>query len=282
MHKIQSSIFSRLVLAALATAVLSGCAAGITGIELDPFSTTVCDRTGQICGIADDAHQSFRIIGHGSCGTAGVKFGDGEETTRDADFARTASHTWVDVEHQYTQQHPLGPRAWPGPKTVHAYSASNCVGEARMRVNILLKKTDTSGTVFFSPTFAVGLEQPTAMACNVPSNTRPLRAGAKVLVTEVPGGPQIDFGCLLSGCINHTGGNAGPVDASFPFGTMRRHSLVLRIVGATRTQLIQGSPRTEFTVDQAGPLEFCVNDNVLTDNSGAWGMEVLVDETNIP
>lgn len=277
--------FSRDILSLLALVVvtfLTGCAAGITGIELSPFERRVCDRTGQICGIADDTKTNFRIVGHGSCGTAGVSFGDGTKTTRDADFASTTSQTWVDVSHAYTQSPSLDPRAWPGPKTVHAFSVTNCVGEANLRVNVLLKNTDAAGATFFSPTFSVGLAQPTAMACNVATHTRPIRSGAKVFISEVPGGPEINFGCALGGCINNTGGNAGTVDAGFPFPSMRRHSLVLRIVGASGTQLVQGSPRTEFIAQQTGPLEFCVNDDVLADNLGGWGLEVLVDETNVP
>ena len=68
----------------------------------------------------------------------------------------------------------------------------------------------------------------------------------------------------------------------FHSGSLRRHSLVLRIVGPTDTQLVQGSSATSFVVEQDGPLEFCVNDDVLADNTGGWGMSVSVDETTVP
>ena len=49
---------------------------------------------------------------------------------------------------------------------------------------------------------------------------------------------------------------------------------------AGQVQLVQGlAQHTEFVVNTMGPLEFCVNDDVLSDNSGGWGLAIQVDET---
>lgn len=264
--------------------LLGGCAGGITGLELSSFNTTVCEstnNTNKICGISDDANTQFILSGQGTCASIGMNWGDGKQELINGDFAARTSRRYIYVDHQYTQRFPPEPRAWPGPKTVHAFSAANCVGEAKTRVNVLLREVDPAGVVSFSPTFKVGLAQPTPTACAVPTNTRPLRAGATVSVTERPGSPKIHFGCL--GCLQDMGGSSDPIDPGFPFLGMRRHSLVLRIVAANGlTQLVQGSTQTRFVVRRDGPLEFCVNDDLLSDNTGAWGMDVTVDETTIP
>jgi hypothetical protein len=81
---------------------------------------------------------------------------------------------------------------------------------------------------------------------------------------------------------NDTSGNSGPTHAGFPFPDMRRHSLVLRIMSASGEQHVQGGPNVRFVATETGPLEFCVNDTITTDNTGAWGVTVTVDETAVP
>ena len=152
-----------------------------------------------------------------------------------------------------------------------------------MRVNVLLENRDLAGNPVIRSSFVVGLAQPTPTACNAVPNTQPLRAGSTVSVTEFPGTSMINFGCPFNGCTNDTAGNSGATHAGFPFPAMRRHSLVLRIVSAGgNVQAEQGGPVTRFVVREDGPLEICVNDTVLSDNTGGWGMAVTVDETTIP
>lgn len=261
--------------------LLGGCAGGITGVSLAPFSRTVCDPTGAVCGVPDSEMATFQVSGQGKCGTIGVNYGDGALVNTNGNFYLFTPGL-IYFAHEYTTQRPLGPRAWPGPRTVHAYSVSNCVGEARMPLNVLIERTNAAGQVEFFPAFRVGLA-PTAMACNVLSNTRPIRKGSTVSITEIPGSPMINFGCAFNGCTNNTAGNSGATHPGFPFPGLRRHSLVLRIVSASgETQEEQGQPITRFVANVDGPLEFCVNDTVLSDNSGAWALDVSVDETTVP
>jgi hypothetical protein len=275
------------IAALTASLLLVGCAGGITGLELDNLNTKVCESTNnsnKICGIADDAHTTFILNGQGTCDKIGIKWDDGKEELINGDFNATTSKRYMYINHQYTKLFPPPPepRVWPGPKTVHAYSAQNCTGEAKARVQVLLKNEDASGNITFSPTFKIGLAQPTATACAVPTNTRPLRAGSIVTVSAIPpGATRINFGCL--GCIYDMGGHTDLATAAFPFPGMRRHSLVLRIVSADgQTQLVQGGRQTSFAVSRTGPLELCVNDDNLPDNTGAWGINIAVDETAVP
>jgi hypothetical protein len=262
--------------------LLSGCSGGITGIKLDPSSKTVCDPTGAVCGVSDSDAVFFQVLGQGKCGTIGVKYGDGAQESANGNF-NLFNPAVIFFRHEYTTQHPLGPRAWPGPKTVYAYSVADCAGEAKMQVNVLRQRTNAAGQVDFTPTVRIGMAAPTAVACNVPTNTRPVRRGSTISITEVPGGPMINFGCAGNGCTNNTGGNSGATHPGFPFPALRRNSLVLRILSASgEEQVEQGQPVTRFVARVDGPLEFCVNDTVLTDNTGAWAMDVSVDETTVP
>lgn len=260
--------------------LLSGCSGGITGIKLFDPSRTVCDPTGAVCGVSDSVQTIFQVDGQGRCGTIGIKYGDGAQESMPGNFFRTGG--FLLPTHEYTTQHPLGPRAWPGPKTVHAFSVANCAGEAKMQVNVLRQRTNAAGQVEFTPTVRIGMAPP-AVACSVPTNTRPVRRGSTISITEVPGGPMMNFGCVLNSCPRNTGGDSGATHPGFPFPALRRHSLVLRIVSASGDeQVVQGQPVTRFVAQFDGPLEFCVNDTVLTDNTGAWAMDVSVDETTVP
>lgn len=267
--------------------LLTGCAAGITGLELDRTSTdlrvnTVCDPTGLICGVSDVDPVPFRILGQGVCGRVGIDFGDGDRTFIQGDFTRGTLSPGVFLEsHQYGST--VGLLAWPGPKTVRAFSLSNCVGEARLRVIVLHKKQDQAGNTVFSPTLAVAIV-PTATACSTIPSFRNVRKGSAVIVTESPGIAKMSFGCGGDAICqnNDTSGNSGPTHAGFPFPDMRRHSLVLRIVSASGEQHVQGGPKVRFVATETGPLEFCVNDTITTDNTGGWGVAVTVDETAVP
>lgn len=264
--------------------LLGGCAGGITGVTLDPASR-VCDPTGAVCGVSDSNSTTFLVSGQGECGTIGVKYGDGAQQNANGHFSRLKPYD-IPFQHDYTARFQQGsPRAWPGPRTVHAYSVSNCVGEAKMQVNVLFERTDTAGQVTFLPAFRIGMV-PTAMVCNVPDfSMKPIRNGSTVSITERSGGPTMNFGCAGDPICqnNNTAGNSGATHSGFPFPDMRRHSLVLRIVDANGgAKTWQGGAVTRFVADRTGPLEFCVNDTVMSDNSGAWALDVSVDETTVP
>jgi len=262
--------------------ILTGCAGGITGVALNP-AYRVCDSTGAVCGISDKSIYGIEVAGNGKCEEIGVDFGDGSQDSAPGNFHLIAPDG-IPFSHQYSPSNPAGsPRAWPGPRTVHAFSKLNCVGEARMPLNVLLERTDSNGQTSFSPAVRIGLAS-TTNVCEVPNNVvyKPIRMGSTVSITEVPGGPMINF-CRDPSCTNNTAGNSGTVHSGFPFSNMRRHSLVLRIVDAAGgVQTVQGMPTTSFVADRTGPLEFCVNDTVLNDNSGAWAFDVTVDETTAP
>lgn len=272
----------------LVSLLLTGCAAGITGLELDQTSTdlrvkTVCDPTGSVCGVSDSDFVPFRILGQGVCGEIGIDFGDGTKLSHQGNFTAGTVSPGVFLEaHKYGPSMVGVPLTWPGPRTVRAFSVDKCVGEARLRVNVLHKKQDQAGISFFSPTLAVGIA-PTTAACNSIPGFRDIRAGSTVSVSEVPGGPRMSFGCGGDAICqdNNTSGNSGPTHAGFPFPEMRRHSLVLRIVSASGQQREQGGPRVSFVTTQTGPLEFCVNDTITSDNTGGWGVAVTVDETTV-
>jgi hypothetical protein len=276
-----------LLLSTIGALLLSGCAGGITGIALDSNAHTVCDSTGTVCGVSDLDSNYFVVPGHGKCDRIGVNFGDGTTDTAPGNFYLLNSAP-IPFRHEYTAQFPQGsPRAWPGPRTVHAYSISNCVGEAKMQVNVLFQRTNAAGQVTFLPAFRVGIgAAPTAIACNVPDiSMKPIRMGSTVSITERTGGPTMSFGCAGDPICqnNNTAGNSGATHPGFPFPDMGRHSLVLRIVDANGgAKAWQGGPITRFVADRTGPLEFCVNDTVMSDNSGAWSVDVLVDETAVP
>jgi hypothetical protein len=89
----------------------------------------------------------------------------------------------------------------------------------------------------------------------------------------------VDFGCPFAGCLYGIGGKPQSIAGSrFPFPGLREFSLVLRI----GTQVEQGGFNVSFVANQTAPLELCMNDDLLSDNSGAWGVFLTVDESTAP
>ena len=263
--------------------VLSGCGHGITGLGLVTGHRLECDAASNVCGLSNTQQYSFAIQGHGTCGTIGVNWGDGFSQNRAGDFAATTSRTWIGMDHRYSR--PSAGQmihSWPGPKQVHAYSVANCVGEARFPFHLMHATKQSDGSIRHNAAFILAMGEKLGKPCNSLPDMVDLRIGSRVIIDELPSNSDMNFGCLFNGCINGPEGNAGPVNAAFPFPTMRRHSLVLRVVNpvAGQVQLVQGqAQRTEFVVNANGPLEFCVNDDALGDNTGGWGLAIQVDET---
>jgi hypothetical protein len=102
-----------------------------------------------------------------------------------------------------------------------------------------------------------------------------IRANSKIHVEDLRTA-KMNFGCALGGCVYDTKGEPNSTaPASYPFPGKRKYSLILRV----DQQAVQGDLQTDFTTDNAGSLEVCINDDVRNDNGGAWGLKINVDET---
>lgn len=248
----------------------------ISRVEVHPTQPTACDTgaTPNVCGVSDLQPVWFNVRGKGDCspGPVFVQCGNGRnilEGNQPFNFGQPTMDAAYKVICDYRN-------GWPGPKIVRAYSnGQDCIGEATLRVNVLRV---TPQNPYPHMDFQLGYGQPLTTACNtVPSVTTPLRAGTLVAVRNV-GAPQakINFGCLLNGCVYDADGEPGSVaPAGFPFPGLKKYSLVLRV----GQQVEQGGTNKSFTTNQGGPLEVCVNDDVLPDNTGAWGIGISVDES---
>lgn len=251
---------------------LAGCGGGITRVEIDPPATRVCDsRNAAACGVLADQAISFKVWGQGKCDSVGLKLGDGSTRfSGPIDFGGVNNQPLVPWQVTYT--YPAN--TWPGPKTVHAYSVSNCVGESRLPVNVLRRVGTETRSIF-----ELGFGQPTPTACTEIPNTRPLRTNTRVIIrTNTNPNVKINFGCAFGGCIYDANGEVGSVaPAGFMFPGLVKYSLVFRV----GTQVVQGGTSMSFTTTQGGPLEACVNDEttMLSDNTGAWGVSISVDES---
>lgn len=103
-----------------------------------------------------------------------------------------------------------------------------------------------------------------------------LRTGLTVRVADV-GLTEIDIGCChfptqkvgIAGLLGTTA-----VAPRFPFPGLREYSLVMQL----GSQVGQGGIFGSMVTNQAGQLDLCINDDNLTDNNGAWGVDVRIDE----
>ncbi|HEY2981242.1 MAG TPA: hypothetical protein VGJ22_08685 [Anaerolineales bacterium] len=199
----------------------------------------------------------FTVKGTGNCSLR-VDFGD--NTFFDPggfyDFSK-----WPDglpVEHTYT--------GWPGTKSVVAYGIADgpgdCSGSAR-------------SSILVGPRYALAFVAPLLPVCGLVPDQPQLIAGWNVHITTNPDPRvKIDFGCILSGCTYDADGEPNSVaPAEFPFPGLHKYSLVIKI----GTQVVQGGTDVSFVVDQIGAMELCVNDDVLSGNSGAWGIFIEVN-----
>ena len=226
---------------AIVATMLQGCQGGnIRGIS------------GQIGNPGSTAH--FQLAGDGVCGKVSIDFGDGTPPAivSNYDFSNIPP-----VDHLYT--------GWAGRKTVKAGSIENCVGSPQIIFTV------------GPPVLNVGYAQPRPSACDPIPNKPPLRAGTIVHMKTNPNpNVKINFGCSFNGCIYDADGkNPSTAAAPFPFLGLREYSMVMRV----GTQVVQGGTDVTFTTNQAGPLEVCVNDDSLSNNTGAWGLIIDVDES---
>ena len=233
---------------ACATAMLQGCGvASIKTISVTLQAPLELNKTA-----------SFDVKGVGVCPKMRIDFGDGSPDAEafNVDLATTTSFT-----HTYT--------GWGGGKIVKAEGVTNCAGTAQTHVKITPEEK------------LIGYMPNTSSACSPVPNLPALRKNTLVHASAARGiSPlsEIDFGCPFNGCHYNLMGLNSPAPTDFSFPGMRMYSMVLRV----GTQAAQGptSPfnETRFTTNQAGPLEICVNDNSLGDNTGGWGVIISIDE----
>jgi hypothetical protein len=206
----------------------------------------------------------FIVRGAGGC-PAVVNWGDG--SSPDAPFLNLSGGADT-VRHTFT--------GWSGGKTVSVVSRDQqrCIGGDTVRFNIP------------PTTLAFGLSGQGGAACKqISFPSRPVvRPGWLIQITNVliPGSPGgINFGCsIVPPCVlDAHGKDPAPAGAGFPFQALRPFSLVLRIAETGfAPQVVQGDTYVRFETERTGPLEFCLNDDDMTDNRGGYELHVQVDQ----
>jgi len=197
----------------------------------------------------------FTVSGTGNCTMLSLDWGDGTPPLQANNVDFDANPLGVKFSHAYN--------GWGGKKTVTAQGVTNCVGTATTAISVV-------------PPFALAFGQPGPTACAVVPNAPTVPVNATIHITTNPDPAiKINFGCFLGGCVYDANGEPNSVaPAGYPFPGLRKYSLVIRI----GTQVVQGGTDVFFTATQGGPMEVCVNDDVLHDNSGAWGVFIDVNK----
>jgi hypothetical protein len=224
----------------------------LLGLESCTFGT-VATIKGDSLDATRGQPSGVTVTGTRTCTALSLDWGDGfVDTENNVDFA--ANPSGVHFLHTYT--------GWGGNRAVTVTGVTNCTGTARVAIRVV-------------PPFSVALRQPAASACNMVLGPTALRVGQSVHITTNPNPADvIDFGCAFGGCTHDADGEANSSAGSgFPFPGLRKYSLILRI----GTQVEQGGTNVTFQVHQAGPLELCVNDDSISDNSGGWGVFIDVN-----
>jgi len=244
--------------------LLGGCAFGLVN-AVETHGGIHCDPSRNVCGYLRGDDVEVELWGLETCSLAKVDFGDGDSVTiPDIAFGRAGATQPSSVHHTY--------RGWPGPKTITAEGVTNCSGRVTRSIHVFTPQWASGGYwEDFMLAYAPG---PTT--CAPISGMPALRPNTIVNIMQDPSPLSvIDFGCPF--CTFGIDGDPGPLAPSwFPFPGLRKYSLVLR-VGA---QQEQGANGASFRTRQTGPLEICVNDDVLSDNRGGWGIIISVDESN--
>jgi hypothetical protein len=152
-----------------------------------------------------------------------------------------------------------------GRKTVTAEVASpDCTGRVEKLV------------VVTPETFEVGYGPPTGNTCDiVPRANEVLRRNTIVWITSDPSVKKTFCWPVDRGCPYDANGSNVVGGAGFPFRTLKRYSLVVRV----GSQVVQGGTDFTFVTTGSGRLELCTNDDNLSDNGGAWEVLINVDES---
>lgn len=276
-QKMPSRLLSFLIIgiSCLVTACNSGL---IKRVEIDPATRMVCDSTFNTpCGVLDTQPVTILVWGEGKCDSVGLDSGAGpKHYAGPVDFGQAGASIPVKFTYNYGS-------AWPGLKTIHAFSASNCMGEARQTIQVMHKngntvQSDLNFTLAQPYSFANGITPGPCKLAFDQHQVGALRPNTKVTVTARPDpNSMINFGCL--GCRFGVDGEAGSTAAApLPFPGMAKYSLVLKV----GTQEVQGGSQVSFTANNKAALEICVNDDNLRDNTGTWNFTISVDESQAP
>jgi hypothetical protein len=215
-----------------------------------------------------DTPTTFTVGGRGFCSRFKINFGDGASTEiMNTDFGQMGTAV-ATVSHTYT--------GWSGLKTVSVEGLGDCGGTAKQLVRVVHQTpTPHVGEV-------IGYTAGKNDACGPPLPFHSLRPNTSVNIDSPAEAvdnsiPTISF--CIGGCRHDAAGIPNSVSSSnSPFPGLRELSLVLRV----GSQVVQGGIRTNFRTTQSGPLEICVNDGILWDNTGAWRMFIQVDESQAP
>lgn len=267
---------SNLTLIVAISCLLAACNSGlIKRVEIDPATRMVCDSTFNTpCGVLDTQPVTILVWGEGKCDSVGLDTGTGtKHFAAPVDFGQAGASVPVKFTYNYGS-------AWPGIKTLHAFSAANCMGEARQTIQVMRKigntaQADLKFTLAQPYSFANGITPGPCKLAFDQHQVTALRPNTKVTVAAKPDpNKMINFGCL--GCRYGVDGEAGSsAIAPLPFPGMAKYSLVLRV----GTQVVQGGSLVSFTTNNKAALEICVNDDNLRDNTGEWNFTISVDES---
>lgn len=269
-----------ILLACLSSTMLTACIGTITGLTV---SQTVKPGQGEFGEntIIRGTVATFAVTGTGNCDMLDIDFGDGtSKRVTNLDFNNGNA---VPIEHTY--------RGWPGPKKIKATgvainSSSSCTGTATLAKNVAHSFANPIHTQQLVTTaYAVGEAQGFGVqACSVLGGFPPLRAGAKVTVSEMTnsdGSPsiKINFGCAASGCIYGMAGQPGSYgEPNYPYPGPPKYSLIARVGAQTFAVGAQGSFVLKDDATLPAPLELCMNDNNPADNAGGWLIDLFVEE----
>ncbi|MBI5181214.1 MAG: hypothetical protein HZA05_07395 [Nitrospirae bacterium] len=255
--------------AVVATVLIEGCSFGrVDSIEVLPTGRKL-DLDRNVYGFVKGDLVEFQMWGVGKCTKARLNFGDGVVIYEDnIDFGEAgAIMPWV-VKHSY--------QGWAGPKTIMAEGVTNCRGRVTAPIRIFMP-SNTFGS--YREDFQLAF-RPGSLVCEPVPNVPPLRPNTLVNITG-NSGPRlrINFNCIFCS-FNPDGEPGSRAPNNFPFPGLRKYSLVLRV----GTQLEQGGMNESFITRQSGPLEVCFNTDSLPllDNTGAWSILIVVDESNAP
>lgn len=261
-----------LMLAVLAVAV-QGCGIGkisYVGVsdESVPNLSVACGMQASSQGCQLDQPVRAMIGGVGNCTLLRIHWGDGQTSeiaSRDLGNYPTNAK-YVFESHTYT--------GWPGLKRVTVEGITNCAGTATTEFMLVNAAT---GRAVNTP---IQFHQPVATTCTPVPNKPALRPGTIVSIMANPSLPPTNYGCPFGGCVFGADGKPGSTAAApFPFPGFREYSMVLRV----GPDVFQGGlSAASFTTVRPGALEVCVNDAMLSDNNGAWGVFITVDERAAP
>jgi len=254
--------------AVVATVLIEGCSFG--RVDFIEVLTTGGKRdwNRNVYGFVKGDPVEIHVWGVGPCTKAKLNFGDGVVIEDNIDFGKAGATTpWV-VQHSY--------QGWAGPKTITAEGVTNCGGKATEPIRIFMP-SNTLGS--YSEDFQLAF-RPGSRVCEPVPDVPPLRPNTRVNITG-NSGPRlrINFNCIFCS-FNPDGEPGSRAPNNFPFPGLRKYSLVLRV----GTQFEQGGMNENFITRQSGPLEVCFNTDSLPllDNTGAWGILIVVDESNTP